>query len=372
MQRRVRVIRGGALAVALCFCLTLAACVGPTVVNGSDKAGPFNVRIKIDPPTMQAGQKATLNYLFTDPANGGKPVTNLALLDQRPLQVVVVDRQLAFFKHDYSVGPTAINSYPVNVLFGHEGTYYVYAEFAPTLVVTDTVTNKRVPRAGETVIYTSTISFGTAGRVEEEPAPLNEDVRPKTVGGVTVALSATTPLRVGQPATFAFHLSERGQPIPTLASYLGSAGHLIVLDGEGQHFAHLRARESQGEAAGAGGAGTTAGMGVGAESGNPSQVNTPVPNDTPVAGQATPTIGTGGLEPLPGATATGTANPFNDTLGFRPLPTVPPSISLGGGTYGPTITFEHEFEEPGLYKLWGQFLYRGQVLTADFVVRVTP
>jgi hypothetical protein len=361
-----------ALAVALCLSLTLTACVGPTVVNGSDKAGPFNVRIKTDPPTMQAGQKATLNYYFTDPANGNKPVTNLALIDQRPLQVVVVDRQLAYFKHDYSTGPSAINSYPVNVLFGHEGTYYVYAEFAPTVVITDTATNKRVPRAGETVVYTSTISFGTAGRVEEEPAPLNEDARPKTVGGVTVALSMTNPLRVGQPATFAFTLSERGQPIPTLATYLGSAGHLILVDGEGQHFAHLRARESMGQAGGESGAGSTEGLGTGAESGNPSQVNTPQPNDTPVAGQATPTIGTGGLEPLPGATATGTANPFNDTLGFRPLPTVPPSVSLGGGTYGPTITFEHKFEEPGLYTLWGQFLYRGQVLPADFVVRVTP
>jgi len=368
MQRRVRVIRGMALAVALCLSLTLTACVGPTVVNGSDKAGPFNVRLKIDPPTMQGGQKATLNYFFTDPANGDKPVTNLALLDQRPLQVVVVDQQLAYFKHDYSTGPTAVNSYPVNVLFGHGGTYYIYAEFAPTVVVTDTVTNKRVPRAGETVIYSSTLSFDTAGQVQEEPAPLNEDVRPKTVGGVTVALSTTTPLRVGQPATLAFTLSERGDPIHTLAPYLGAAGHLLILNGEGQQFAHIRAPSG----AGAGGAGTTEGMGVGAESGNPSQVNTPVPNGTPVAGQATPTIGTGGLEPLPGATATSTANPFNTTVGVRPLPTVPPSTSLGGGTLGPTITFEHEFEEPGLYKLWGQFLYRGQVLTADFVVRVTP
>lgn len=374
MQRRVQVIRGLALAVALCLGLTLTACVGPTVVNGSDQAGPFNVRIKTDPPTLQAGQKATLNYYFTDPADSGKPVTNLALVDQVPLQVFVADRQLAYVRHDYSPGPTLANSYPVNVQFGHEGTYYVYAELAPTVLVTDTVTNKRVPKPGDTVVYSSTLSFGTGGQVEEEAAPLNEDVRPKNAGGVTIALSTTNALRVGQPARFVFTLSELGQPINTLALYLGAAGHLFILDAEGQHFAHVRAQESRGAAQEAGGAvtgagaGAGSGSGTGAESGNPSQLATPANNGTPVAGPATPTIGTGGAA----ASAAGTSTPGNATSGYHPPPTVPPSTSMGGGTYGPSISFEHEFEEPGLYKLWGQFLYRGQVLTADFVVRVTP
>ena len=40
-------------------------------------------------------------------------------------------------------------------------------------------------------------------------------------------------------------------------------------------------------------------------------------------------------------------------------------------TYGPEIAFHHTFTTPGLYKVWGQFLdHHGQVITADFVVRV--
>ena len=40
-------------------------------------------------------------------------------------------------------------------------------------------------------------------------------------------------------------------------------------------------------------------------------------------------------------------------------------------TYGPEIAFHHTFAAPGLYKVWGQFLdHHGQVITADFVVRV--
>ena len=42
-----------------------------------------------------------------------------------------------------------------------------------------------------------------------------------------------------------------------------------------------------------------------------------------------------------------------------------------GATYGPEIAFRHTFAAPGLYKVWGQFLdHHGQVITADFVVRV--
>jgi hypothetical protein len=373
MQRRVQVIRGMALAVALCFSLTLAACVGPTIVTGRATAGPFNVRLKIDPPTMQAGQKATLNFFFTDPANNNAPVTNLALVHERPLQVFVVDRQLAYFKHDESAGVSASNSYPVNILFGHEGTYYMFAEFAPTVTVTDTVTGKKVPKPGDTVVYSSTITFGTAGQVQEEAAPLNEDLRPKNAGGVSIALSTTNDLRAGQPAHFVFNLSELGTPIHTIASYLGGAGHLIILDAEGQHFAHVLAQESTGAGGTESGGGTdlnqTEGMGTGAESGNPSQVNTPAPNGSPVAGLGTATAPPGGGATATLAAATATTNP---TPGVHPLPTAPPSTSLGGGTFGPDITFEHEFEEPGLYKLWAQFLYRGQVLTADFVVRVNP
>ena len=240
----------------------------------------------------------------------------------------------------------------------------------PTVMVTSTVTGKKVPQAGDTVSYTSTLSFGTAGRVDEEAAPLNEDLRPKNAGGVTIALSTTNDLRAGQPARFDFNLSELGTPIHTIASYLGEAGHLVILDAEGQHFVHLRALEFMGATGGKGAAGT--GTGTGAESGNPSQISTPPPNGTPVAGLGTPTTGPGATGGGLSAASTATTNPVNATPGYHPPPTAPPSTSLGGGTYGPDITFEHTFDEPGLYKMWSQFLYRGQVLTADFVVRVNP
>jgi hypothetical protein len=45
-------------------------------------------------------------------------------------------------------------------------------------------------------------------------------------------------------------------------------------------------------------------------------------------------------------------------------------IEMSGAHFGPTVTFHTVFPKPGLYKIWGQFLYHGKPIIADFVVRV--
>jgi hypothetical protein len=53
-----------------------------------------------------------------------------------------------------------------------------------------------------------------------------------------------------------------------------------------------------------------------------------------------------------------------DYLHSHPLE--PPGVKVGG----PQVSFHTRFPKPGLYKVWGQFLYAGRVLTVDFVLRV--
>jgi hypothetical protein len=38
--------------------------------------------------------------------------------------------------------------------------------------------------------------------------------------------------------------------------------------------------------------------------------------------------------------------------------------------FGPEVSFHHTFPRPGLYKIWGQFGYEGDVITVPFVVEV--
>ena len=339
MQDRSKGLRNPALIGALALGLLLTACVGPTVIDPSTgSAGGFTIAVRTDPVTIQAGQKATLDYFFSDAK--GQPVTTLATVSGTPLQVFVVDRQLGYHVHATSPGAGPANAYPVNVLLSHEGTYYAFAEFAPSMVVTDT-TGKKATVAGPMSILSTTISFGTGGQVEAAGAALHEDLTPKNAGGVAISLTAPSPIQAGQPATLAFTLSELGTPIQTLALFLGSAGHVFVLDATAQSYAHLLARESAGAAPEVTGS----------------------PPATPVPGSS------GGTPATPAATATTGTLPGGFGI-YHPPPTAPPSTALGGGIYGPVLTFQHTFPAPGLYKLFAEFFYRGQIISAPFTVRV--
>ncbi len=39
---------------------------------------------------------------------------------------------------------------------------------------------------------------------------------------------------------------------------------------------------------------------------------------------------------------------------------------------GPDVMFHTNFPKPGLYKVWGQFQHKGKIITANYVVNVTP
>ena len=43
---------------------------------------------------------------------------------------------------------------------------------------------------------------------------------------------------------------------------------------------------------------------------------------------------------------------------------------LPGVGYGPNLAFTHTFPHPGMYKCWIEVLYRGQVITASYVISV--
>jgi hypothetical protein len=43
-----------------------------------------------------------------------------------------------------------------------------------------------------------------------------------------------------------------------------------------------------------------------------------------------------------------------------------------GPAGGPDVVFHTTFTQPGIYKVWGQFMRRGQVIEAPFVLRVGP
>jgi Cu+-exporting ATPase len=166
---------------------------------------------------------------------------------------------------------------------------------------------------GQSVLQQDEIVVGSP---RDEKVALTEDRTPKTIGHKQIALLGTGELQAGQPATMMFRVThaETGELITDLAPYLGAPAHVVLLTEDGQRFAH-----THGEAPGA----------------------------THTDDHAAAT----------GETHSATGDDHAD--------------SAAGATFGPEITFQHTFDAPGLYKIWGQFQdHHGEILTADFVVRV--
>ena len=316
-----------AIAVPL---LLLAACTSPTLRNDPPSVGNYEVSIRVDPPSLQYGQKATISYAFTDKTTG-KQVTNLPLVQNATVHTVLVNHDMSYFRTGQASGPVN-GAYPVNLHFGDPDSYRLYAEFTTGYTPT------------QRLVYTHTLQFGLNAPSLEEPAPLVESPTPRqnSFYGVSVGLDTGGPIKANESTTLHYTLTtaETGQPIRDLDPYNHAAGHVYIISADGEDYEHLVAAEA---VAGMGNAEiepTSGGM-TGSTSGNP--VAPGQPGATALPGEATPTTG---ATPAAGAT---------------PAPRPP---------LGPDLTFEHKFSKPGLYKAWLQFLWHGQVVTADYVVRV--
>lgn len=147
------------------------------------------------------------------------------------------------------------------------------------------------------------------GAASTQGAVLQEDLSAKTVSGLRVTLAGAEDVRVGQEAEMTFRITDvaTGEPIDSLLPYLGAPAHVVVVSEDAQTFAH-----THGEA-----------------------------------------VGT------------------SDDEGTDTTPTAAADHAHASGIYGPEIAFHHTFEQPGRYKVWGQFQnHEGEVITVDFVVTI--
>jgi Cu+-exporting ATPase len=159
---------------------------------------------------------------------------------------------------------------------------------------------------GQTVLDQRELIVGEASSAG---AGLTPDTAPKTANGMTVAIRTPETIHAGEATQFTLDVTRDGQPVTDLEPYLGAAAHIAIVNGDGTDFAH-----THGEAT--------------------------APSAATSDDHAHADEGAGGDEhAVPAA-------------------------------FGPQVTVEHTFAEPGLYKLWAQFSHDGQVITVPFVVEV--
>ncbi len=347
-----------AIATFLLVFGTLSGCAGPTTIEPQAQAGGFKVSVQLDPPTLNPPQIGTLNYAVTDTAKD-KRVTNFESVSDALMHTIVLSKDLTYFRHGFT-DRTVQNQASIYTYFPKRGTFYAYTLFKPAgaslQVFTTTITSG--PAEGEPALEVELAKQGPL------PSQLSSGVRVQMAQGAG-------PVKVGQPAQFAFHVTERGSPVLGLWPLFGAPGHLWLVNESGGDFAHeVGSAESRQLLADA----------------------TPAPNETPVAqptnstqlsnGQTTMPLGNPSPQPVPTlaagvsqalatitAISAATLAPVQKTAQTSILETPAVQPSLG---YGPDVIFTHTFPHAGLYKLWVELQYRSQVISGGYVVRVEP
>jgi hypothetical protein len=318
-QRRAATLLAVGAALAL-----LSGCTGQTTIDQASTIGNYDISFGIMPERLNPPQRAALNYGFTD-AKTNKPVTKFDTVDGAMIHNVLFSRDLKAFQHSYA-SVNQLNAFSISTEFAETGKYYSYTLFKPT--------------GSDLQVLTGTVQSGDAGNAPD----LRVDTDPLEAYGAQYALVlGGTTIHAGAPAQLAVYVTERGSPVTQLWPFLGAPGYLWIIDENGQSFAvETGASESHPNS------------GSSAQQAPPPTIGPDLQTAlTKVAGQPAPTM-----------------LPAQQTAQVSVVET--PGAVVPDVGYGPSVVFTHTFPHPGLFKVWAELEYRGQVQQLGWVLNVAP
>lgn len=157
----------------------------------------------------KAGQQ-TLTFVITGPDR--KPVTDFAIVHDKPMHMVVARRDLSGYQH---VHPTMApdGTWTVAVTLDKPGPWRAVADFMANVA------------GGGQMAVTLGTDVIVAGAYQ--PVAVPAAGRQATVDGYTVTYEGT--LQIGATAPLLFRVFKDGNPVTNLDPYLGSYGHLVFL-----------------------------------------------------------------------------------------------------------------------------------------------
>jgi hypothetical protein len=376
--------RRAALLAAVALLSLASGCKGDTTLSAVEQPEGYNVRMEMDPLTLNPPQLGSLTFGITSNETQ-RPVTAFQPLfgESHILHNIIIRDDLEYFRHD--VAELVIdNKVSAPAYFPTFGSYKIFTFYEPV--------------GAELQQYHGRV---VSGEPIEEANLLERGLNAVIANSVRFDLvTGTAPIKAGQVSQFAFYLTERGQPVTALGPAYGAVGHLWIIDGEGRELAHeigrsdsrrlLPTRTAVPDEGGQGQARGTVTPGPGR--GTPDVTRSGTAGSTPGVSERQG----GSSEPIPRALSSGltedttpptlvpdlrnalatvtalprsTLQPVQQTAQVSVLqtPGAPPEVG-----FGPTVIFEHRFSEAGLYKMWLEVQYRNEIIQTDWVVRVVP
>ncbi|GFN33248.1 hypothetical protein [Paenibacillus xylaniclasticus] len=180
---------------------------------------------------LKAGQDSEITIRIQDAA--GVPVTKFALLHEKLLHLIIVSEDLRDFRHIHP-GYDGSGVFRVVTQFADGGRYKWFADFVPN-------GNESVTRSGWLTV--------DGKPVYDAPALQADASLIQQVEGTEVEL-VMGEAKAGEPTQlhFRFRDVESGKEADGMQSYLGAAGHVVIVSSDMEQYLHVHPADSQVEA----------------------------------------------------------------------------------------------------------------------------
>jgi len=293
------------------FLCLLVLCLGCQGTNQptmiGQPDGPYRLELSVDPPQPRAGQPTSLTYRVVE-TKTQQPIPDLQVLHERVLHTFIVSRDLKTFAHTHHE-----DFFPLTAQDLAGATFHYPHVF---------------PQGGDYFIA-SEFTYKDRSWIKQFTLPVagvspplssgKEDVRrDKSFGPYQIALrTSPDPPVVGHEVELVCHITRDETLVTNLGLYLGTEVHMAAWRLDGEHFGHQHTYTPE-------------------------------------------------MAAMMEKMRDHTNNPHHMARMMVQMMRSPAKQVYKG----PDVPVHHVFPAPGLYKLFFEFAPGGQVLVADFIVRV--
>ena len=186
----------------------------------------FKVEFKSEPAVIQAGSAATLTLTVKN--EQGKVVTDLQIVHEKLMHLLIVSKDLAEFYHIHpAIQPDG--SFTVQHVFPNGGEYRLYADITPK-------------DSGQIV---EQIDVKVAGTERPKEALVPDTKFEKTVDGLRVVMSPNAETQAGKELELNFKAFDAasGKPATDLQKYLGATAHFVIISEDLKDYLHVHPME---------------------------------------------------------------------------------------------------------------------------------
>jgi hypothetical protein len=179
-----------------------------------------NYRVKVTPDKIASGRNTILQFELLSPE--GKRVTDLEIVHEKLLHLLLVSNDLSWFAHEHPrLQPDG--TLVLEQSFPHGGQFTLYHDFTPA-------------RVGMQVVPVELSVLGDTPPTQ--PLKLSAAGAQDAGNGYTVQWVSNPPFRSLSTQRLRLKVMHDGQPVSDLEPYLGALGHLIVISQDRKHFVH--------------------------------------------------------------------------------------------------------------------------------------